>query len=168
MYISLASASTWFAWFLWVCSASHFVFIGSFFFFLLFFSPLFSVWGHSVRFSAAYLNSSKMQLLLPLLLFTSKQFFVFPFCCPNQHLEYQLPNERDGRQTRLSCAWARWQIWASFRAALCAFLARSLALSKLIKVWPVVSWVHGKCKSSLSIYLWSFIIILLTTRQQRA
>lgn len=26
-------------------------------FFLLFFSPLFSVWGHSVRFSAAYLNS---------------------------------------------------------------------------------------------------------------
>lgn len=52
--------------------------------FLLLLSLLFSVWGDSVRFSAAYLNSWKMQLLLllPLLLFTSKQFFCFSFLLP--------------------------------------------------------------------------------------
>lgn len=42
MYISLASASTWFAWFLWVCSASHFVFIASYFFFAF---SLFIIFG---------------------------------------------------------------------------------------------------------------------------
>lgn len=53
---------------------------------------------------------------------------VFPFCCPNQHLEYQLPSERD------DCTCAREMANRGSFGLHCVRFSDALALSKLIKV----------------------------------
>lgn len=120
------------------CSASHFVFIASFSFFAS--SLTFS--GAPKRFSAAYLNSWKIQLLSMLLLFTSKQFLFFLFVAQINTSSINYP----AKETTV-CA-KEMANRGSF-GLHCVRFSDALALSKLIKVWPVAWSVSSTVPLSL-------------------
>lgn len=102
------------------CSASHFVFIASFSFFAS--SLTFS--GAPKRFSAAYLNSWKIQLLSLLLLFTSKQFLFFLFVAQINTSSINYPAKETTVRVR-----GRWQIEARLGCTVCVSQMRSLYLN---------------------------------------
>lgn len=106
------------------CSASYFVFIASFSFFR-FFSYFF---GGSEKIFCGLSKFLKNSVVVVVAFVYKQTVFVFPFCCPNQHLEYQLPSERD------DCACAREMANPGSFGLHCVRFSDALALSKLIKV----------------------------------
>lgn len=63
---------------------------------LLFFFRFFShFFGGSEKIFSGLSKFLKNSVVVVVAFVYKQTVFVFPFCCPNQHLEYQLPSERD-------------------------------------------------------------------------